>query len=237
MAGGRHGNRLMESESSSEGNNTLKNGATNLFGNSTEWQKLFGNEGGRSRYRAEDNKQHGDAESIEMNEGEGAKNETGSSFDADEEIRSTDPTEEITDSEGKEHGCEDDEDEDEGETRYEVSLRVDLNITDWNPEAEPVTAIKKILPILKKADPTAAVLTRYDSDGRRERYLQIHEISKLITERIRIKTKQHMQNQQVILLSFSTKLTVVEVKTLPGIKKLNNPNLQVRVDKYYGEMK
>ena len=163
-AGGGHGNRLMESESSSEGNNTLKNGVTNLFGNSTEWKKSFGNEGGRYRDRAEDNKRHGDAESIEMNEGEGAKSERGGSFDADEENRSIDPMEEITDSEGEEHGCEDDEDE--GETRYEVPLRVDLNATDWNPKVEPVTVIKKILTILKTVYPTVAVLTRFDSKGK-----------------------------------------------------------------------
>ena len=55
-----------------------------------------------------------------MNEGKGEKRERGGSVDTDEENRSTDPTEEITDSEGKEHSCEDNEDKDEGKTWYEV---------------------------------------------------------------------------------------------------------------------
>ena len=131
---GEHGNRGMESELSSMENNASENGVKNLFGTSIAWQNSIGNEGCESVDGDDDNKRGGDAKSTEVNKGEEAKGERRDSSDDDDEQRSTDPTEEITDSEGEEVGYGDDEGDEEAETRYEVPLRVDLNATEWNPK-------------------------------------------------------------------------------------------------------
>ena len=112
---GEHENRGMESEPSSMENNTPETGVMNLFGTSNAWQNSIGNEGCKSVDGNDDNKRGGDAKSTEMNKGEEAKGERRDSSDDDDEQRSTDPTEEITDSEGEEVGYGDDKDEEESE--------------------------------------------------------------------------------------------------------------------------
>ena len=100
----------------------------------------------------------------------------------------------------------------------------------------PGNAAKKILAILKMADATVAVLTHYNEEGKMNRYLQVNEITNSIVDRLKVKVKQHRTTQKLMFLSFSTKMTAVEVKVLPGIRKLNNPTLQVREEKYFGKI-
>ena len=122
----------MESEPSSMENNTPETRVTNLFRTSNAWQNSIGQEACKYVDCDDYNKRGGDAKSTEVNKGEEAKGERIDSSADDDEQRSIDPTEEITDSEGEEVGYGDDEGDEEAETRYEVPLRVDLNATEWN---------------------------------------------------------------------------------------------------------
>lgn len=101
----------------------------------------------------------------------------------------------------------------------------------------PVIVVKKMLAIIKTADATAVVLTRNDDKGKSNRYLQVHEIPNSIVDRLKVKPRQHGITQKLIYLSFSTKMTVVDVKVLALIRKIDNTTLQVRADKYLGEIR